>query len=73
MHSTRGYVYRNTLDEFNLELKCEQPSANMHRWFCNIKLEGDLWEPMAMKQLLLRGCILKNTLQAVGVVVYTGH
>jgi phospholipid-transporting ATPase len=43
------------------------------RWNCNIKLRNTDWEFMGLNQLLMRGCVLKNTDYAIGVVIYTGH
>jgi phospholipid-translocating ATPase len=37
-----------------------------------ISISGNQKLPLAMKQMLLRGCILRNTDWCVGVAVYVG-
>eukprot|EP00361_Fabrea_salina_P005890 CAMPEP_0202437164 /NCGR_PEP_ID=MMETSP1345-20130828/28116_1 /ASSEMBLY_ACC=CAM_ASM_000843 /TAXON_ID=342563 /ORGANISM="Fabrea Fabrea salina" /LENGTH=87 /DNA_ID=CAMNT_0049050819 /DNA_START=60 /DNA_END=319 /DNA_ORIENTATION=+ len=45
---------------------------SMVNWNCNIKLPQEQL-PLDMKQLLMRGSLLKNTEYVYGVVIYTGH
>jgi len=56
-----------------LDLDCDLPNPSLHSWNCNIKLQGHDWIPLSLNQLLLRGCVLKNTDYVTGLVIYTGH
>jgi phospholipid-transporting ATPase len=60
------------LAALNLELQCDLPNPSLYSWNCNLRTEKD-WVPLGPAQLLLRGCMLKNTEFAIGMVVYTGH
>lgn len=68
--------------EFRIE--SEAPQANLYKYSGAIKwrqkIPGfpddepeDMVEPISNENLLLRGCNLRNTEWALGVVVYTGH
>ena len=57
----------------NLELQCDLPNSSLVKWNCNIRVNGANWCAVGLNQLLLRGCILKNTDSAIGIVTYTGH
>ena len=60
------------LATLQFELQCDVPNASLYTWNCNVRFAKD-WLPLSPTQLLLRGCVLKNTDFAIGVVVYTGH
>ena len=45
---------------FEADLQVEKPNPSLVKITCNIKTD-DEYEPMDMKQLLLRACVLKNT------------
>lgn len=60
------------LDGFKAELFVDLPNNSLVKWNCNIKVNQKL-EPLSIKQLLLRGCKLKNTDWVFGVVVYAGE
>jgi phospholipid-transporting ATPase len=69
----------NELDEKDLlALKgfilCEKPNEILEKWDSNLNIDG-LGKPLlcGFKQLLLKGCVLKNTGFIYGIVVYTGH
>lgn len=51
---------------------CDYPSAELEKWDCNLLISGKsvLTE---LKNLILKGCILKNTDWVLGLLVYTGH
>jgi phospholipid-transporting ATPase len=53
-------------------LQVDEPNSNLHNWNCNVEVEGRV-VPVTPQQLLMRGCLLKNTDYIYGVVVYTGH
>lgn len=55
-------------------LQCDRPNPSLVKWNCNIRLKGDKdWNPLIMNNLILKGCLLKNTDFIFGVVIYTGH
>ncbi|CAL4939192.1 unnamed protein product [Urochloa decumbens] len=56
-------------------VRCERPNRNIYGFQANLELE---WEthrriPLGPSNIVLRGCELKNTAWAVGVVVYAGR
>ena len=67
------------LDERRLEfvqgeIKCDAPNENLEKWECQISYNKNIFKQQSanIKNLLLRGCFVKNTHSVVGVVVYTG-
>ena len=48
------------LDTYKATYIMDKPNSSLVKWNCNIRI-NDLYEPLDMKQLLLRGCVLKNT------------
>lgn len=59
------------LSKYSGTIECDLPNENLNSWKCTIKDDSGA-KPLGMKQLLLRGCVLKNTEFAYGIVVYTG-
>jgi magnesium-transporting ATPase (P-type) len=56
------------------ELVCDSPNENLEKW------DGNIASPqlpkvinVTLKNLLLRGCRLKNTDFIYGIVIYTGN
>ena len=49
----------------------DQPNKSLISWNANIS-NGTETLPLNMKQLMLRGCVLKNTEWALGIIIYTG-
>eukprot|EP00884_Botryococcus_braunii_P012316 jgi/Botrbrau1/21085/Bobra.0144s0083.1 len=61
-------------------LRCERPNPNLHYFvgkFTYRPLSGGIGTtvtvPVTMNEVLLRGCTLKNSGSAIGLVVYTGQ
>jgi phospholipid-transporting ATPase len=53
---------------------CEKPNDNLESWESSIYFQNEKEQLLCgLKQLLIKGCKLKNTESAIGVVVYTGH
>ncbi|KAK4481259.1 hypothetical protein RD792_012143 [Penstemon davidsonii] len=53
-------------------IKCEQPNRNIYEFTANMELNGHRF-PLSQSNIILRGCQLKNTEWAIGVVVYAGQ
>uniref|UniRef100_A0A0D9VTJ5 Phospholipid-transporting ATPase n=1 Tax=Leersia perrieri TaxID=77586 RepID=A0A0D9VTJ5_9ORYZ len=56
-------------------IRCERPNRNIYGFTANLELEGGESRriPLGPSNIVLRGCELKNTAWAVGVVVYAGR
>ncbi|KAK8864038.1 hypothetical protein M9Y10_011732 [Tritrichomonas musculus] len=57
--------------EFNATIVCDQPNNLLYTFNGYIKI-GAEQHSLENRQILLRGCVLRNTHWANGVVVYTG-
>ncbi|CAI9758833.1 unnamed protein product [Fraxinus pennsylvanica] len=53
-------------------ITCEQPNRNIYEFTANLEINGQRF-PLSQSNIILRGCQLKNTEWAVGVVVYAGQ
>lgn len=53
-------------------VRCEQPNRNIYEFTANMELKGHRFS-LSQSNIILRGCQLKNTEWAVGVVVYAGQ
>ncbi|XP_051130524.1 phospholipid-transporting ATPase 1-like [Andrographis paniculata] len=53
-------------------ITCEQPNRNIYEFTANMELNGRRF-PLSQSNIVLRGCQLKNTAWAIGVVVYAGQ
>ncbi|XP_074277220.1 phospholipid-transporting ATPase 1-like [Silene latifolia] len=53
-------------------IRCEQPNRNIYEFTANMEFGGHKF-PLSQSNIILRGCQLKNTEWAIGVVVYTGQ
>ena len=71
-HESTKHKSIEELAVLNFQLQCDLPNPSLYTWNCNLRL-SKIWVPLGPTQLLLRGCVLKNTDYAIGVVVYTGH
>ena len=65
------------LNHINLidgELRCDMPNENLEKWDAKLMFKSDKVKvPLAnIKNLLLRGCFIRNTEFGIGIVVYTG-
>jgi magnesium-transporting ATPase (P-type) len=68
---------RDSLLDLQLQVECEMPNSNLHdfRGRAGVKHAEDTMDkmvPVQMSQMLLRGCMLKNSHCVYGLVVYTG-
>jgi len=53
-------------------IRAEAPSANIHDFNGSMEVDDAKPESLGVKQLLMRGTVLRNTNMCVGMVVYTG-
>jgi magnesium-transporting ATPase (P-type) len=68
----------DSLLDLNVEVECEMPNSNLHSFRGKVKVsrkagQGSRVMPIAMNQMLLRGCLLKNSHSILGLVVYAGR
>ena len=61
----------NDFLSLNVKFYVDKPSISFVTWNANIDINSNV-NPINTKQLLLRGCVLKNTDWALAVVIYTG-
>ncbi|KAF2577566.1 hypothetical protein F2Q68_00000125 [Brassica cretica] len=59
------------LETFDGFIKCEKPSRNIYGFQANMEIDGRRLS-LGPSNIILRGCELKNTEWALGVVVYAG-
>eukprot|EP00884_Botryococcus_braunii_P001875 jgi/Botrbrau1/11689/Bobra.0195s0020.1 len=55
-----------------LQVNCEQPNSSLYTFTGNL-IDGKKTLSLSPNQLLLRGCVLRNTAWVCGLVVFTGH
>ncbi|CAI9097164.1 OLC1v1033527C5 [Oldenlandia corymbosa var. corymbosa] len=53
-------------------IRCEQPNRNIYEFTANMEIKGHRF-PLSQSNIILRGCQLKNTDWAIGVIVYAGQ
>lgn len=70
-HCTGFLSGQSELNRFKAEFYVDKPNPSLVKWNCNINIRNST-EPMTTKQLLLRGCVLKNTDWVIGAVIYSG-
>ncbi|CAN6973559.1 unnamed protein product [Brassica oleracea var. botrytis] len=59
------------LETFDGFIKCEKPNRNIYGFQANMEIDGRRLS-LGPSNIILRGCELKNTEWALGVVVYAG-
>lgn len=55
------------------DIECEGPSRHLYSFSGSLHIEGSAPLSVGVKQLLLRGAMVRNTEWAYGIAVYTGH
>ncbi|OHT07510.1 phospholipid-translocating P-type ATPase, flippase family protein [Tritrichomonas foetus] len=58
--------------QFNAKIECDLPNNKLYVFNGNIEINSSQYS-LDNRQVLLRGCVLRNTQWAIGAVVYTGH
>ena len=56
------------------ELLCDAPNENLEKWEGHVSYDSKHFKNMnaSMKNMLLRGCFVRNTKEIIGIVIYTG-
>ena len=62
----------NKMMNFQGEVHCEAPNNNLAHFDGRMTLEGQIYS-LSNENLLLRGCTVRNTKWAIGLVVFTGR
>ena len=75
---TEGWTEGSLLD-LQLQVECEFPNSNLHNFRGRVGVSHpqastrkEKIMPIQMSQMLLRGCMLKNSHYVYGLVIYTG-
>jgi len=55
-----------------MQVECELPNSSLYTFTGNLMLDGRTL-PLSPNQVLLRGCMLRNTGCVLGVAIFTGH
>lgn len=72
------YAKQETLSKFPEKerviglIKCEKPNRNIYGFQANMEMDGKRFS-LGPSNIVLRGCEIKNTSWAMGVVVYAGR
>uniref|UniRef100_A0A4W5MCV4 ATPase phospholipid transporting 8B2 n=1 Tax=Hucho hucho TaxID=62062 RepID=A0A4W5MCV4_9TELE len=61
----------NNLASFDGEVVCEPPNNKLDR-FCGLLCWRDCKYPLSNHNMLLRGCVLRNTETCYGLVIFAG-
>ena len=55
-----------------IQVNCELPNSSLYTFTGNLLLDGRTL-PLSPNQVLLRGCMLRNTEHVLGIAIFTGH
>ncbi|XP_034737678.1 probable phospholipid-transporting ATPase VA [Etheostoma cragini] len=59
--------------KYNGMIECEKPNNDLNRFRGYIVHRSGRRDALYKENLLLRGCTIRNTEEAVGIVIYAGH
>uniref|UniRef100_A0A8C6NZT1 Phospholipid-transporting ATPase n=1 Tax=Nothobranchius furzeri TaxID=105023 RepID=A0A8C6NZT1_NOTFU len=59
--------------KYNSIIECEKPNNDLNRFRGYIIHRSGRRDALSKDNLLLRGCTIRNTEEAVGIVIYAGH
>nr|XP_029132633.1 probable phospholipid-transporting ATPase VA [Labrus bergylta] len=59
--------------KYNSVIECEKPNNDLNRFRGYIMHRSGRRDALYKENLLLRGCTIRNTEEAVGIVIYAGH
>jgi len=69
---TKGVQTVGQLSSFKFKVHCEAPRPDIYSFSGTVTLGAEEL-PLSIDNVLLRGCILRNTKHVWGLVLYTGH
>ncbi|XP_040297928.1 phospholipid-transporting ATPase VB isoform X1 [Bufo bufo] len=71
----KGFTNQESFDpeSFKYTIVCEKPNNNLSKFKGYMDLTNGQRTGFGTECLLLRGCTVRNTEEAIGVVVYAGH
>lgn len=65
---------KHALNSYSGYVKCDAPGKDLENWHGVIVKENQKNEVIgSITNLMLRGCTLRNTAKAYGLVIYVGH
>lgn len=70
---TTHLVSEQDLSRFDAYITCEPPNTRLYTFNGMLTMASGEVFPLSAKQVLLRGCVLKNTDWIYGVVIYCGQ
>ncbi|XP_010783261.1 probable phospholipid-transporting ATPase VA, partial [Notothenia coriiceps] len=59
--------------KYNGIIECEKPNNDLNRFRGYIVHRSGRRDALYKENLLLRGCTIRNTEEAVGIIIYAGH
>lgn len=75
LKATSSIQTEDDIEHARFVIDCEPPHANLYAFNALLKFQQSgktMVEPITANELLLRGCALRNTDWAIGIVVFTG-
>lgn len=62
------------ISQLNGEIRTDLPNENLDKWDARLFFKNKSQKPLigSIKNLLLRGCYVRNTNFGIGIVIYTG-
>jgi len=67
-----GHIFK-VKEDVTFQVKCETPNNNLHNFYGYIVQSNGGEIAIDRNNLLLRGCVIKNTESLYGLVIYAGH
>ncbi|XP_076993696.1 phospholipid-transporting ATPase VB isoform X2 [Tamandua tetradactyla] len=75
-HVVKGFLQQETQfapEHFCNTIVCEKPNNNLNKFKGYMEHPDQTRTGFGSESLLLRGCTIRNTEMAIGIVIYTGH
>lgn len=74
-YATNKTFTKEQLSHIKGEIMCEAPNENLDRWEAQLNYDSEAIKnlPVDIKNMILRGCTVRNTDFAICIVVYVGN